>query len=140
VLNRPLPAFSLPSLADPGRQLNPASLRGPAVINFWASWCLACRDENPELLWLRGQGVTVYGVDYLDQREEALRWLEREGSPFADVVFDGEGQLGRDMGLSGTPETYVIDRAGAVRYRRIGQVDAAGVEQLLQQVRRLPAN
>lgn len=140
VLNRPLPAFSLPSLADPGRRLDPSALRGPAVINFWASWCLACRDENPQLLRLRDQGVTVYGVDYLDQQDEALRWLEREGSPFAEVVFDAEGQLGRDMGLYGTPETYVIDREGVVRHRRIGQIDARAAAELLRQINSLRAN
>jgi cytochrome c biogenesis protein CcmG/thiol:disulfide interchange protein DsbE len=134
VLNQPVPAFSLPTLRPAGLQLNETALQGPALINVWASWCIACRDENPELLRLKEKGVVIYGVDNIDKETDAHAWLDQYGDPYALVLFDMNGQFARNMGLYGTPETYVIDAGGIVRYRHIGQVSTAVAEDLQRRI------
>jgi len=133
VLNKPVPAFSLPTLRPPNLQLNETSLKGPALINVWASWCIACRDENPELLHLRDLGVVIYGIDNIDKTSDAEAWLDRYGDPYRLVLFDQNGVFARNMGLYGTPETYLIDSTGRVRRRHIGQITRAVADDLLKQ-------
>ncbi|MDD5035545.1 MAG: DsbE family thiol:disulfide interchange protein [Methylococcaceae bacterium] len=129
-LGKPMPAFSLPDLADPAHLLTETDLQGPAILNVWASWCIACREENPYLLELSHEGYRIYGVDYLDRNEDALAWLAREGDPFGKVIVDAEGKLGQTLGLIGAPETYAIDAQGIVVFRHVGALAPKVIENL----------
>lgn len=122
LIDRPLPAFSLDTLQRPGQMVSQRALQGKVVLlNVWASWCTACRDEHPLLLELSRRGqVPIYSVDYKDDRVEAMRTLAREGDPYALTLFDGSGRAGIDLGVYGVPETLVLDAAGIVRYKHVG--------------------
>ena len=95
------------------------------LLNFWASWCSGCKTEHPVLMQLAKSGeVPVYGMDYKDQKEEAVAWLNRWGNPYPIVAVDAAGRVGIDYGVYGVPETYVIDKQGVIRYKHIGPITA----------------
>ncbi len=122
LLDRPLPDFSLPTLD--GGQLSRDQL--PAqwlLVNVWATWCPTCHYEHPFLLELAQRGVLILGVDYKDKTALAVKWLEEKGDPYFATVFDGDGSLGLDLGVTGAPETYLVDAAGVVRLRYQGALD-----------------
>ena len=109
------------------------------MLNVWASWCGACRDEHPLLLdWSRRQQVTLIGLDYKDERVAGQAWLRNGGNPYADSLFDPDGRIGLDWGVYGVPETFVIDQAGIVRFKHIGaltpQVLSDRIEPLLRKL------
>lgn len=123
-LGQPVPAFSLPSLAEPERVLDQSLLTGEvSLLNVWATWCVSCLVENPVLLALSEQGVRIIGVNYKDNRQAALAWLENNGNAFAQIIFDEDGSLGIDLGVYGAPETYLVDGNGVIRYRAVGVLD-----------------
>lgn len=121
-----VPAFALSRLDDPRQALSGASLRGQAVVmHFWASWCVACRDEQPLLLSLaRDEGVALYGLNHRDRREDALRWLAFYGDPYHVSLSDPDGRFGEALGVRALPATLVVDARGAVRYRHSGALRA----------------
>jgi len=123
-IGKPAPAFSLPQLHQPERQLASADMKGQVwMLNVWASWCVACRTEHPLLVELsRQDGITIVGLNYKDDPRSALEWLQRLGDPYATSVVDRAGRVGIDYGVYGVPETFVIDRAGVVRFKHIGPV------------------
>jgi cytochrome c biogenesis protein CcmG/thiol:disulfide interchange protein DsbE len=124
LLDKPAPAFNLPQLADPQRSFKSEEMRGRVwLLNVWASWCEACRDEHPVLLELaRARVVPIYGLNYKDERQDALNWLEEFGDPYTTILVDADGRVGIDYGVYGVPETFVIDRNGVIRYKQIGPV------------------
>jgi cytochrome c biogenesis protein CcmG/thiol:disulfide interchange protein DsbE len=93
------------------------------LVNVWATWCFACRIEHPMLNDLAKQGVKIVGLNYKDQRSEAIKWLDDRGNPYLFNIFDTEGSLGFDLGVYGAPETYLVDVEGTIRHRRVGVVD-----------------
>ena len=127
LIGKPAPAFAAAVLARPDATLRRDDLLGKVwLLNVWASWCGACRDEHPVLVdFARRSGVPIYGLNYKDQREDGLGWLGRFGNPYTDSLFDPEGRVGIDYGVYGVPETFVIDRVGVVRYKHIGPVTPA---------------
>lgn len=140
LIGKPAPAFVVPALAAPERMLRKEDLLGKVwMLNVWASWCSACREEHPILVeYSRSGGVPVYGLNYKDKREDGLRWLKQLGNPYVDTLFDPEGRLGIDFGVYGVPETFIIDRAGIIRYKQIGpitpQVLREKIEPLLREL------
>jgi cytochrome c biogenesis protein CcmG, thiol:disulfide interchange protein DsbE len=124
LLDKPAPAFNLPQLADPQRSFKSEEMRGRVwLLNVWASWCEACRDEHPVLLELaRARVVPIYGLNYKDEQRDALNWLEEFGDPYTTILVDADGRVGIDYGVYGVPETFVIDRNGVIRYKQIGPV------------------
>ena len=124
LIDKAAPAFSLPRLDAPGQQLGAADLKGKVwLLNVWASWCVACRQEHPVLVDLSGTGqVPVYGLNYKDKREDALAWLQRFGNPYVASISDTQGLVGIDYGVYGVPETFVIDKQGVIRMKHIGPV------------------
>ena len=123
LVGRPAPDFSLPQLYDQEKIFSPKELRGKVwLLNVWASWCEACKEEHPVLLRMAKAGeVPIYGMDYKDKREDALAWLkEQGGDPYVVIAVDKSGRVGIDYGVYGVPETYVIDKAGVIRYKQIG--------------------
>ena len=140
LVGRSAPDFSLPQLHDPEKVFSPKELTGKVwLLNFWASWCGGCKDEHPVLMRLAQSGeVPIYGMDYKDQKEEGLAWLRRWGNPYPVVAMDESGRVGIDYGVYGVPETYVIDKAGVIRYKQTGPLDEDTVKgKILPLVREL---
>ncbi|HET8731201.1 MAG TPA: DsbE family thiol:disulfide interchange protein [Moraxellaceae bacterium] len=123
-VGQPMPSFTLRALQEPQKTLTAASFKGQvAILNVWATWCISCQVEHPVLMDLSRQGIPIYGVNYKDEREAAVKYLELHGDPFSVVVSDDKGDLGLDLGVYGAPETYLIDRDGNIRYRLVGVLD-----------------
>ena len=124
LVNKPAPLFELPQLAQPDQKFSPVDMRGKVwLLNVWASWCVSCRQEHPLLVALSKSGtVPIYGLNYKDARADAMKWLNQLGDPYVVSLFDGDGRVGIDYGVYGVPETYVIDKAGIIRYKQIGPV------------------
>ena len=123
LVGRPAPAFALPTLADPERRITEQDLAAAPVtlLNVWASWCAACVEEHPVLsAWVKRRGLPLVGLNYKDDSEQARAWLARFGNPFRNIAVDRDGRVGIDWGVYGVPETFVIDRAGIIRYKHIG--------------------
>lgn len=125
LVGKEAPAFSLPQLHEQDKVFSRKDLEGQVwLLNFWASWCSGCKTEHPVLMQLAQSGaVPIYGLDYKDQRDEALAWLNRWGNPYPLVGVDLAGRVGIDYGVYGVPETYVIDKQGVIRYKQIGPVN-----------------
>ncbi len=126
LIGKPAPAFKLEQLHKPGESLGLEDLKGKVwLLNVWASWCVSCREEHPVLLQLaRSKLLPVYGLDYKDKSETALQWLAQNGDPYTASVVDADGRVGIDYGVYGVPESFLIDKAGIIRYKQIGPITA----------------
>ena len=122
LINKAAPAFEVSQLAEPNKTFSPESMKGQVwVLNVWASWCVACREEHHVLVELaKSQMAPVIGLVYKDKREDALAMLAKQGNPYVLSAFDGNGRVGIDYGVYGVPETYIIDKAGVIRFKHIG--------------------
>jgi cytochrome c biogenesis protein CcmG, thiol:disulfide interchange protein DsbE len=140
LIDRPAPDFALPSLYGSAEGLTSKDLDGRVtLVNFFASWCVPCREEHPELMALgRLPGVTLDGIAYKDKPEDSRRFLERVGNPFGRIGVDRNGTTAIDFGVYGVPETYVVDGTGHIRYRHVGPLTAEDVKSeilpLVQQI------
>jgi cytochrome c biogenesis protein CcmG/thiol:disulfide interchange protein DsbE len=142
-VGKPVPAFSLPVLGEPGRVLTDRDLRGkPYLLNVWGSWCVNCRVEHPQLTALAQRGVRVVGYNYKDAPEDAQRWLAEFGNPYAPIVADEEGRVALDFGIYGAPETFLVDKDGIIRWKLVGPITpeslTAEVEPRLKAIGALP--
>jgi cytochrome c biogenesis protein CcmG/thiol:disulfide interchange protein DsbE len=133
LIDTPAPAFDLPELADPKRRMSQLDLHGaPTLVNIWASWCVACRDEHRTLLELaEGGALRVVGLNYKDQRDAALKWLDRLGNPYQAIAYDFEGRVAIDWGVYGVPESFLLDSFGIIRFKHVGPLTPAVVKQEL---------
>ena len=153
LVGKPVPAFSLPTLAAPDRAVGPEQLRGEVwVLNVWASWCVACREEHPVLVRMAEQKIVpVVGLNYKEVRgdgainargmalevetgmaiERARTWLRDHGNPYVLSVLDIDGRVGIDFGVYGVPETFLIDRDGRIRYKHIGPITPTALQNVL---------
>ena len=124
LIGKPAPAFQLPLLQEPAKTFSAKDELGKVwLLNVWASWCVACREEHEVLVgYSRHGGAPLYGLNYKDQRVDGMRWLARYGNPYRASFYDADGKVGIDYGVYGVPETYVIDKRGIIRYKRIGAV------------------
>ena len=140
LVDKPAPAFSLQQLHQPGARVSVADMKGQVwLLNVWASWCVSCREEHPLLVELgKAKVVPIIGLNYKDRREDALKWLDQLGNPYAMSGVDADGRVGIDYGVYGVPETYVIDREGTIRFKQIGPVTPQVLqERILPLVRKL---
>src|SRR6185369_13317021 len=124
LINKPAPTFRLPQLKDPAKTFGAEDMRGKVwLLNVWASWCIACRDEHPHLFEYAQSGVApIIGLNYKDKREDALESLAEMGDPYQLSAVDLEGRVAIDYGVYGAPETYVIDKNGTIRLKHVGPV------------------
>ena len=121
--NNPMPEFKLPALADASEFLSRADITGePMLVNIWATWCGSCKYEHPVLNSLAAHGVKIVGLNYKDDRAKALKWLKDYANPYQINLYDPNGDLGFDLGVTGAPETFFIDSSGEVRYRYQGPI------------------
>lgn len=140
LVGKPAPEFQLQQLHDTGKTLTSRDNLGKVwLLNVWASWCVSCRDEHPVLVELAKTGIVpVYGLNYKDERDDALQWLRQFGDPYTVSIVDREGRTGIDYGVYGVPETYVIDKEGVIRYKQIGPVTVEALQsKILPLVREL---
>lgn len=121
LIDRPVPEFTLPPVRADGPGLTTADLKGrPALLNVFASWCVPCRLEHPVLMRLRAEGVAIHGIDWKETAQAGAAWLDEYGDPYLRAGNDEAGRTGIDLGVTGVPETFVVDRHGRVRYKHIG--------------------
>lgn len=121
LVGQPAPAFTLEALEDPEVLLTEQDFIGEvALVNVWATWCSTCRAEKPLLMELARGGIPIHAFNYRDERDAALRYLEMTDSPYRTIAYDPAGDAGIDWGVYATPETYVLDAEGVIRYKRIG--------------------
>ena len=140
LIDKPAPPFTLNQLSDPSKPFSSKDMLGQVwMLNVWASWCVSCRDEHPVLVDLaKKKIVPLYGLNYKDQRPDALKWLAQFGDPYDLSIVDADGRIGIDYGVYGVPETYVIDKQGIIRYKRIGAVTPQVLEtQILPLLKKL---
>jgi cytochrome c biogenesis protein CcmG, thiol:disulfide interchange protein DsbE len=126
LIDKPAPQFSLAKLDEPTAMLGTADMKGQVwLLNVWASWCVSCREEHPLLVELaKTKLVPIIGLDYKDQPGPGKQWLVQNGDPYTTSVMDRDGRVGIDYGVYGVPETFVIDKAGTIRYKQIGPITA----------------
>ncbi|HEV2835366.1 MAG TPA: DsbE family thiol:disulfide interchange protein [Pyrinomonadaceae bacterium] len=124
LINKAAPTFRLPQLKDPSKTFSAEDMRGKVwVLNVWASWCIACRDEHPFLFeYAKSGAVPIYGLNYKDKRDDALAWLGEFGDPYVLSAVDLDGRVAIDYGVYGAPETYVVDKKGTIRLKHVGPV------------------
>ncbi len=124
LIDKPAPHFELPQLHAPDKTFSANDMLGKVwLLNVWASWCASCHTEHPVLLDLaKSQVVPIYGLNYKNERKDAMAWLQRLGDPYQLSAYDFKGRVGIDYGVYGLPETYIIDKRGVIRYKQIGPV------------------
>lgn len=122
LVDRPLPEFALPALGADATIRRADVIGQPLLVNVWATWCPTCAAEHAYLNQLAAQGVPILGVDYKDDTAKAERWVAEKGNPYRWSVQDPQGAFGLDLGVTGAPETYVVDARGIVRLRHQGDL------------------
>jgi cytochrome c biogenesis protein CcmG/thiol:disulfide interchange protein DsbE len=122
LIGKPAPAFTAPVLNQPGQTFAAKDMLGKVwLLNTWASWCVACRQEHPLLVeFVKTNPLPIIGLDYKDKEEDGMKWLARYGNPYTVAVTDQDGRIGIDFGVYGVPESFLIDKAGIIRYKQIG--------------------
>ena len=139
MIDKPVPQFDLPALADAAPPLKTTDLGGEvALVNVFASWCVPCRAEHPLLMRLaREKGVPIYAINQKDKPADALRFLAQLGNPYRRIGVDADGRVSIEWGVYGVPETFVVDRAGRIRYRHVGALGPQDFEPILAMIERL---
>lgn len=134
LVGKPVPRFALPPVQGRALGLASADLKGEvSLVNVFASWCAACRDEHAVLLELKRDGfVPIHGLNYKDRPEDAARWLDTLGDPYTRTGADLDGRVAIDWGVYGVPETFVIDREGRIAYKHVGPVTADALQKKLR--------
>jgi len=132
LVGKPLPPRALPSLdGDPPRPL-PSLVKGPTIVNAFASWCAPCAVENPALLALQAEGARIIGVAYEDDPKNTRAFLDRLGNPFSVVLVDQDGRAGVDLGISGVPETFLVNGRGVVIAKHVGPLTPGDADALME--------
>ncbi|OJX81738.1 DsbE family thiol:disulfide interchange protein [Magnetospirillum sp. 64-120] len=128
LINRPVPEMNLAPLPGRGEDtgLATADLKGRvSLVNIYGSWCIACVQEHPFLVKIKQMGIVpIHGIDWRDDPAEGAKWLKKHGDPYDRVGVDpAPGRTAIDFGVTGAPETFVVDKAGIIRYKHIGPVN-----------------
>jgi cytochrome c biogenesis protein CcmG/thiol:disulfide interchange protein DsbE len=123
-IGKPAPDFRLTLLQDPQKTFSPKDMNGKVwLLNVWGSWCFACRQEHPMLLEFSKSGqVPILGLDWKDTRQDGNDLINQLGNPYQLSAFDPEGRVGIDYGVTGAPETFVIDKHGVIRLKYVGPI------------------
>lgn len=128
LIDQPVPRFTLPAVAGtsvPG--LSDEAIRGKVVlVNVFASWCAPCRVEHPILMRLAAEKrVPIYGINWKDRAADASQWLKELGNPYAAIGHDEDNRVGIEWGVYGAPETFIVDREGRIRFKHVGPITPA---------------
>lgn len=130
LIDRPAPQFELPPLREGAEGLSTAALTagGVKLVNVWASWCGPCRVEHPHLMRLAELGAVVHGLNYKDERANAIGFLDELGDPYVRIGADRNGRAGIEWGVYGVPETFVIDGEGRIVHKHVGPIQNDDLE------------
>jgi len=133
LIGKPTPIFTLPPVKGRVDGLSSDDLKGEvSLVNVFASWCTACRDEHPLFMQLKQENIVpIFGLNYKDRPEDAAAWLDALGDPYTRTGADINGRVGIDWGVYGVPETYVVDRRGRIAYKPIGAIDTTVLNETL---------
>ncbi len=133
LIGKPAPEFELPLLINEGTFSSKDLLGQVTLVNVWASWCFACRQEHEVVKYMSSRGVRIIGLNYKDEPADAKKWLARLGNPYQKIAVDYDGRVAIDWGVYGAPETFLIDRDGIIRHKVIGPLSGIeNVEGLLE--------
>lgn len=129
MVGKPMPAFALPPAASeqPGLSSDDLATGKPRLVNIFASWCVPCAAESPQLLALAQAGIPIDGIAIRDAREDVDAFLARWGNPYDRIGLDARSAVQLSLGSSGVPETFVVDGKGVIRYQHIGDIRAEHV-------------
>jgi cytochrome c biogenesis protein CcmG/thiol:disulfide interchange protein DsbE len=128
MIGKPVPEFAL----DGFTRADILAQKAPVVLNFFASWCVPCIDEAPMLVALKQAGVPIWGIAYKDKQPQTEAFLAKNGNPYRRIARDLAGQVGIEWGITGVPETYIIDASGIVRWRYAGPLSAQAASVVTQ--------
>ena len=122
LIGRPVPDFNLPALRDPERQISHTDLLGePYLINFWGSWCPTCVYEHPVIKDLARDGnLRIVGLNFRDEPEDAIDWLQRHGDPYDEIIVDFDGRTSINFGVYAAPESFLVDPKGTIVFKQTG--------------------
>src|SRR3990167_402201 len=136
LVNKSAPNFELPTLFDEKKITSNHDLFGHVtLLNIWATWCIACAEEHAFLMELaQKKQFVLYGLNYKDNPAAAKKWLKQYGNPYQRIAIDPKGTAAIDWGVYGTPETFIIDQNGIIRYKQIGPITAAVWEKTLRPI------
>ena len=140
LIGKPFPNFEARSLFDASANIGSEQLIGrPTLVNVWATWCPTCKAEHAELIEIaEDTDLQLIGINYKDDRSDAIQWLAEFGNPFDRVLEDPRGDLGVELGVYGAPETFLLDRRGYIVYKRVGAItEQVWLGQMLPVVKRL---
>lgn len=134
LINQTAPSFTLPTLFSKNKTTSEKDLIGHVtLLNVWATWCYACAVEHDYLLELaKNHDMMLYGFNYKDNTDSAKTWLKEHGNPYQIIAIDADGKTAIDWGVYGTPETFIIDKKGIIRYKHIGPITPENWENDLQ--------
>ena len=118
-----IPKFQLENLENT-KLIDNDEIKGSFILNVWASWCITCRVEHPFLMNLKNQGIKIIGLNYKDERSDAIQWLDKYGNPYEIIVHDLKGSLALDLGVTGAPETFLVSNGKVVAHYQ-GEVNDA---------------
>lgn len=128
LIGKSIPDFNLPGLKisdqTEANDIRPSDYQGKKwLLNIWASWCAACQDEHPIFIEInKNTDWIMVGLNYKDQQQDAVAWLEKLKNPYTNIIHDPQGSLGLDLGVYGVPETFLIDEQGIIRYKHVGPI------------------
>ncbi len=133
LVDKAAPIFKVSQLIEADKPFSPQDMKGQVwMLNVWASWCVACRVEHPLLVEIKRSGIVpLVGLDYKDQRPDALKFLSQHGDPYMLSAFDGDGRVGIDYGVYGVPETFIIDKNGVIRHKQIGPITEEALQKTI---------
>jgi len=130
LIGKPAPAFDLPVLGEPGRNMSKESFLGtPYLVNFWASWCVTCRVEHPVITELAKSGaLRVIGFNFRDESADAKAWLRQFGNPYEVTLVDLDGRISIDFGVYAAPESFLVDPEGVIVFKQLGAMTNEVIE------------
>lgn len=137
LIGKPVPAFSLPAAASDRPALSSVQLATgrPRLLNIFASWCLPCAAEAPQLMALREAGVEIDGIAIRDARTDVDAFLRRYGNPYARIGLDDRSSVQIALGSSGVPESFIIDSQGRIAYQHVGDIRADDIAMILDRLK-----
>ncbi len=135
LIDKPAPEFSLPPIEGRNDGFASSDLAGKvSLVNVFASWCLPCRVEHPILMRLADEGVPIFGINIRDEPEDARRFLDQLGNPYRRIGADNNGRVSIDWGVYGYPETFIVDRGGRIRYKKIGPIMPRDLDEVIRPI------
>jgi cytochrome c biogenesis protein CcmG/thiol:disulfide interchange protein DsbE len=140
LLNKPFPTFAAYTLLDSHKLIDQRQFLGHiTLLNIWASWCISCHVEHDTLMTISRSGIVdLAGLNYKDQRDAAIQWLKKAGNPYSQIIYDPEGKIALNLGVYGTPETFLIDPKGIIRYKYVGPITSeVWLQDVMPQIQQL---